>query len=172
MSYNMIRFETLTLQMPMSPIRLILERVIGTGGVSTNSLTVVNHNPECYLENKVSNFSSDEVTQLSKEISKVGEIVSGEVLQVPLLDLTCSRPSQHTTVYVEFKFPRGSGTICTPVVERKDKLVIDLFRSLSKAMEEFFNNGLCEKTSESAIKYGFISNTLATFSAFEKHPSY
>ena len=172
MSYYMMRFETLTLQMQMSPIRLVLERVIGSEGGVSNSISVVNHNQECYLENKVSNITSDEVVQLIKEISKAGEIKSGDVLQIPLLAATCSRASLHATVHVEFKFPRNTGTINIPVVERKDKHVIDIFRSLSKTMDVFFNKGLCEETSECARKYGILTHTLATFTAFEKHPSY
>ncbi|MGL4614203.1 MAG: hypothetical protein ACRCVV_09995 [Shewanella sp.] len=159
-------------QLPMSPLRLVLERVIGAEGQVSNSITVVNHRSDCYLDSKVSNITSEEIVKISKGFTNAGEIDPGEEYKIQLLDITVTRPSKQPTVHLEFKFPRNSGTINTQVVERKDNPVNDLFRSLSRVIDCFFAQGLCEETSGSAERYGMISHTLATFSAFEKHPSY
>ena len=172
MNSGVMWFETLVMQLPMSPLRLVLERVIGTEGDVSNSITVVNHRPECYLDSKVSNITSEEIVKISKEFTDAGEIKPGEESKIWLLDITVTRPSEHPTVHLEFKFPRNTGTINTQVVERKGKPVNDLFRSLSKVIDCFFGHGLCGETSCLAEQHGMISHTLTTFSAFEKHPSY
>lgn len=172
MNPGVIRFETLIMQLPMSPLRLVLERVISADSQPSNSITVVNHRPDCYLDSKVSNITSEEIVKISKEFTDAGEIKPGEESKIQLLGITVARPCEHPTVHLEFKFPRNSGTINTQVVERKGKPVNDLFRSLSRVIDCFFAQGLCAETTGTAERYGMISHTLTTFSAFEKHPSY
>lgn len=163
MSKDTLNFELLTISLPLNDITINLERVIRKNVVLSNNISVVVNADGCYLENKVTLLSGNDIDQIRLALMVIGTTEPGELIEIPLLGISCVKSLSATGIELGLQFGRGEYNIMTVVPDRKGSPSSKVFCDVSDIIMKFFSTGLSTDTKNSANNYGKVNNTIVCY---------